>query len=398
MSKFAPLRPEHLTDHSTLEFTLNTLTHHFPLSASGYRCHRQDLWRVLVSAAARRSTIEATCHDLLSAPGSSTVRSYLNEQLAPQQVRSVQDACKRALASQIPGWLQHKARHKALDIAIDLHDEPYYGTADLHQDDHWGCRGEAQAGTTRFYRCATAYVMRDDVRFTLAVEFVHPTQSLVEIVQHLLQQVRTLHLQIARFYLDKAFCSVAVLRYLQHQTQLAAIIAVPLRGKQAGTRALCQGRGSYLTTDTFVSPTYGSITVPVGVLHTQAKRRDGSRRIQWLSYVLLRVKAALSWVRQHYRLRFGIESSYRLLEQVRVKTTSNNPALRFLCIGLALVWGNIWIALHWHYLRVRGSGPSRVARQLFTLERMARFLCRAVEAVYGVISLVQSENIKPAIY
>jgi hypothetical protein len=272
-SKFAPLRPQHLTDHSTLEFTLNTLTRHFPLAANGYRCQTQDLWRVLVSAAARRSTIEATCHDLLSAPGSSTVRSYLNPQLTPQQVRSLQENCNQALASQIPSWLRHKARHKALDIAIDLHDEPYYGTADLQQDNHWICRGEAQAGTTRFYRCASAYVMRNDARFTLAVEFVHPTQGLVEIVQHLLQQVRTLHIPIARLYLDKAFCSVAVLRYLQTQRSLAAIVAVPLRGKKGGTRALCQERGSYRTDYTFVSPTHGRITVPVGVVRTRAKRR-----------------------------------------------------------------------------------------------------------------------------
>ena len=34
------------------------------------------------------------------------------------------------------------------------------GTAHLQQDEHWICRGETQAGTTRFYRCATVYVMR----------------------------------------------------------------------------------------------------------------------------------------------------------------------------------------------------------------------------------------------
>ena len=46
---------------------------------------------------------------------------------------------------------------------------------------------------------------------------------------------------------------------------------------------------------------------------------------------------------------------------------------------------------------VRGSGPRRVARQYFPLERMTNFLRRAVETIYGVISLVQPQNVKPVI-
>lgn len=398
MSQFTRLRPEVLSDHSTLEFTLDTLACHFDLCAHGYCCQTRDLWQIIVTAAARHSTIEATCSDFEAGPASSTVRSYLNTQLTPDQIPPVQAACNRALASQIPPWLWSAAQHKAVDIAIDLHDEPYYGRADLLQPEHWICRGEAKAGTTRFYRCATAYVIRRDVRVTLAVTFVHPSQHLVEVLQELLQRVRALGLEIRYLYLDKAFCGVAVLRYLKLQTTYAAIIAAPLRGHKSGTRTLCHGPRSYRSDYTFTSSLYGNITVPLGVVRTQAQRRDGSCQTQWLVYVLLRVGEPLPWVRQHYRLRFGIESSYRLMEQVRLKTTSNNAALRFLFMGMALVLGNIWIALQWRYLQVRGSGPRRIARQYFTLERMAHFLSRATEAVYGVVCCIRPPNVKPAIY
>ena len=79
-------------------------------------------------------------------------------------------------------------------------------------------------------------------------------------------------------------------------------------------------------------------------------------------------------MRRRYRRRFGIESSYRLLEQVRLRTSSPNEALRFFAMGLALLLGSVWIALHWRHLRVPGSGPRRVLRELFTLEQMANFL------------------------
>jgi putative transposase len=94
-------------------------------------------------------------------------------------------------------------------------------------------------------------------------------------------------------------------------------------------------------------------------------------------------------IRKLYRRRFGIESSYRLLEQVRGHTTARNPALRFLWMGIALLIGNIWIALHWKYLLQRYRGRFRILRKHFILDRMAQFLSRAVEKIYGVVSCVE---------
>lgn len=185
--------------------------------------------------------------------------------------------------------------------------------------------------------------MQRDVRWSLAVTFVQPCDNLVSIVQRLIAQVRTLGLRRGCLYLDKAFCCVSVLRYLQEQTAFAVMVAAPLRGKAhcgGGTRALCHGRASYFTHHTFLSPEHGALRVPVAVVRTLCRRRDGTCQTQWLVYVVLRLKPLklrIGQVRQRYRLRFGIESSYRLLEQVRVRTTSPNEALRFFCIGLALL-------------------------------------------------------------
>jgi putative transposase len=413
MSQFAPdpaAAPAVLTDRNTLEFTVQTLTDHFDLQAQGYCCQTRDLWQVVVAAAAQRSTLTATCGELRDAPASSTVRGYLRDQLTPAQVRPLEESFNRALASQLPRWFRRQLRH-GLEWAIDLHDVPYYGKADQpdqagqpgQSDDCWVCRGEAHVGTTRFYRCATAYVMLRDQRWTLAVTFVHPDDSTLTVLQRLLATVGALGLHRGCLYLDKGFCSVVVLRYLQEQTRLSAIVAAPLRGKVGsggGLRALCRGRASYRTQHTFVSSEHGAWRVPVALVRTWMRQRDGQRQAQWLAYVLLRVP--LSWslgqVRQRYRARFGIESSYRLLEQVRARTTSPNAAWRFFYLGLALLIGNIWIALHWRYLRVCGSGPRRVARQHLTLERVAHFLRHAVEAIYGVVSVVHPPHVKSAIY
>ena len=76
------------------------------------------------------------------------------------------------------------------------------------------------------------------------------------------------------------------------------------------------------------------------------------------------------------------------MEQVRARTTSPNAALRFVLMGVALLLINIWIRLHWQFLRRPGRGPRRVARGRFRLDRLARFLTRAIERHYGVVTAV----------
>jgi Transposase DDE domain len=377
---------DQLTDRRTLDFTIAVLERYFDLSAEGYICQTRDLYQVLVIAAARQTYIETVCNDLAGAPDGNTVRGYLNEQLTPDRIRIIQRDCNRTLASQLPAWLRDHPK----EVAIDLHDVPYYGKDDLKDKDCWVCRGEARAGTTRFYRCATAYIMHKDVRFTLAVVFVHPDDELTKIVKQLIRRVKALKIKVKRYYFDKGFCSIAVLRVLLVDPKLSAIVAVPIRGKKGGTRALCRGRGSYRTNYTFRNQKLGELTVPLAVVRTFRARRDGTLKAEWLIYVILNAKEVpLQEIRKLYRRRFGIESSYRLLEQVRGRTAARNPALRFLWMGLALLIGNIWIALHWKYLLQRHRGRYRVLRKHFILDRMARFLSRAVEAIYGVVSSVE---------
>src|SRR5207249_1387413 len=111
--------------------------------------------------------------------------------------------------------------------------------------------------------------------------------------------------------------------------RLPAIIATPIRGKQGGTRALCQGRASYTTTHTFRSAEHGELTVPVTVARTYKRRRSGRRSATWCLYVCLSVHAPVGRIRKRYRRRFGVESSYRLMEQVRARTTSPKRGVTF---------------------------------------------------------------------
>jgi hypothetical protein len=188
-------------------------------------------------------------------------------------------------------------------------------------------------------------------------------------------------------YLDKGFCSGAVIRYLQHERQ-PAVLACPIRGQHGGTRTLCHRRSSYRTRYTFTDGT----EVDMAVLATLPHGKDGKRRRKWLLFVVI----ALDWtpkvVMRCYRRRFGIECSYRQMRQMRVVSSSRNPAMKFFLLGLSLVLVNLWARLRWLLFRRRGRGPSTVMASAFRLKRFIAMLRRAIEQLYEAVMSVSTTD------
>jgi hypothetical protein len=81
--------------------------------------HQRDI------GAVTQDTLESVCADLVGTPDPETIRRYLNEQLTPEGLPELQQQLNEALAQEIPKRVWRQER----DIAIDLHDRPYYGSA-----------------------------------------------------------------------------------------------------------------------------------------------------------------------------------------------------------------------------------------------------------------------------
>jgi putative transposase len=371
-----------LTDDQVLEHASQGLDAHLPVAAEGYKCTKEVLLHVLLAAAARRCTIESACAELDSGPGAETVRQYLNAQLTPERLPELEASLNDALASQIPVRLHRKAQ----DIAMDLHDRPYYGRTP--QEEGLWVRGRAKAGTTRFYRVATAYVMRNGLRVTLALRFYLPTDDIVGVVQALAERIEVLGISVNRLLLDKGFDGIDVQNYLRH-SGIPSLIACSIRGKTGGTRALCKGRKSYSTRHTFRNRTKkkeSTANIAVCRVFTTSKRTGRmERRADWLVFILINLDLTPKQARQLYRRRFGVETSYRCAGQVRAWTTSTNPALRFVLIGLSFFLQNVWLLLRWLYTQIPRRGRRRLDTKRFTLARFARFIVSAVERRYGCI-------------
>jgi putative transposase len=370
------------TADQELENARQDLQAHLPLQAEGYKCTTDDLLNILLTAAARQCTIESACAELSSGPGAETVRQYLNEQLTTERLPELERNLNEALMAQVPNRLWRQAQ----DIAIDLHDRPYYGKTS--QEEGLWVRGQAKDGTTHFYRIATAYVIHHGLRVTLALRFYLPSDSVVGILKMLLERVEKLGIGIKRLFLDKGFAGIEAQRYLQ-QSGTPALIACAIRGRTGGTRALCQGHKSYRTMHTFRNTTdKKEFTADVAIcrVFSTAKRTGRmKRRAGWLVFILINLDLTPSQARRSYRRRFGVETSYRCAGQVRAWTTSKNPALRFVLIGLSFFLLNVWLHLRWLYTQVPRRGGRQLNTELFPLTRFARFIVWAIEHQYGCV-------------
>jgi putative transposase len=376
-----------LTDEATRAKAIERLKSHLNLQAVGYNCTTDMVLDVLIRAAITGQTIETVCHTLVKVVDGETIRGYLNDQIRVDRLDQLEQQSNQMLVAGLPRRLWKTP----LEIAFDLHDEPFYGhTPELLA---LTCGGEARKGTTRFFRVATAYVIFKDMRLTLALLFVRPEDELAEVVAALLRRIRILGFKVRRLYLDKGFCSIPIMRYLG-QTGWPALLACPIRGKKGGTRGLCQGQASYLTQHTFKSQPHGSYTATLAITRTYATHKRRKRKkggLRWLVFVVLNATIQPRIARKWYRRRFGIETSYRCMRQVRAWTTSRNAALRFLLLSLAFILVNLWIELRWQFCQIKRQGRRQIDTKRFELQRMVSFLNQAIEKIYTLVSFILAD-------
>jgi putative transposase len=337
-----------------------------------------------VGVTAQASSLQAVGCERADGPQPDTVRGYLNAQVTVHALAARTAQVNAALASH----LSARVRTQPAEIAIDLHDRPYYGK--LSQAQGGWVRGKARAGTTRFHRVATAYVLQAHGRVTVALRIVQAGERQAALVGDLLDQLTTLEIPVKCVYLDRGFDSIGV-QQLIAERGLKAIIACTVRGKTGGTRSLCMGNHSYRTRHQFHGDDHTRWEGELAVCRVYTtKRRTGraARKAGWMLFILIGLNLNPRQARRAYKRRFGIESSYRSANQVRGWTTSANVAYRFLLIGLSFILANIWVHLRWLYAQLPRRGRRRLCLAYFTLRRCARFIRQALDRQRRVVTFI----------
>ena len=374
-----------ISSEQVLHAFVEVVRPNLPLELKNTRITAEDIIYALAYANVHRLSIASACQELQDAPSGNRLREVLAEAL-PKQA-DVQRALNRMFRQQLhPSLLKGKRDY---NIAIDLTLIPYHGQP--YEDEKEIVRGAAKSGTTHFHGYATVSIVSNNRRYVVALHFIEYGEQMAAIVRWLIKRVKALKIRIRRVFLDKGFCSNPVFKVLS-QHKLSYIVPIPVRGKSGGVRSLFQGK-SRKTTYTFHSQKYGAYTVQAVTVKRYSKGRYRRHSTKWFAYAVAGLPVGISpaQVFELYRQRFGIESSYRQMNLTRARTSTRNPAIRLLLVGLAFVLFNLYITLR-QCLSSAIKQPV-VSPKLFwlSLRRLALMLARAIELFWGITQVIQHQ-------
>jgi len=244
-------------------------------------------------------------------------------------------------------------RRRRWMVAIDVHNVAYYGppTPDV-------VGGPKKQGTKWFFAYATAVLLHKRRRYTVALAPLLPKTKPHEIVRVMLEQIAAKGLKIRGVTLDSAFDSGETLLLLQERH---FAYSIPLRRKGAGhnARNACfEGKHNQVRWMEWTTK--------------KTRQQVRTRTLLWKGRAKTMVFAFQGWsgdharnvhqqaerLRQLYRRRFGIETSYRQKNQAKATTTSRDPVYRLLLEGVGYLLRQVWVVLTEEIARRSKASPN----------------------------------------
>jgi hypothetical protein len=352
------------------------------------------LLHVLFTACSRLCSLPAACFFLATAPSRETIRQATLKALATRD--ELLRRLNRALTVEVPRPLRKRPQQVAADLVlIPYHGQPMLDLAEVY-------RSQAKSGTTHFHAYATAYVNYRGQRYTLALTYVERGEKLQEVLKRLLRRLSALGIPVRMLLLDRGFWSVAVIRYLQ-AARYPFLMPVVLRGRKAdhakgpsGTRVFALRKRGGWDEYTVMAGDGSKARVAICVHCRNYNGQWGRHGRQALVYAFWGLQpSSTRWVKETYRKRFAIETSYRQLHQGRARTCTQNPLVRLLLVGVALVLRNVWVWLHYAVLSTPRRGNRRYNLERLTLKGLLLWLQHQAEDELGRRDEVLSERPMP---
>jgi Transposase DDE domain len=357
-------------------------------------CTASVFLHVLFTACSRLCSLSAACWSLATAPCRETIRRATLRALKSRD--ELLRRLNRALTAEVPRVLRRRPQQVAIDLVL----VPYHGEPMLDLKEVY--RSCAKSGTSHFHAYATAYVNYRGQRFTLALATVERGEKLQEVLKRLLRRLAALGISTRMLLLDRGFWSVAVLRYLQ-RARRPFLMPVVLRGRKdghpqgpSGTRVFASRKRGGWDEYTVTAGNGEKARVSIGIHCRNYNGQWGRHGRQTLVYAFWGLRPSNTrWVRETYRKRFAIETSYRQMHQGRARTCTRSPLVRLLLVGVALVLRNVWVWLHYAVLSTPRRGNCRYNLDRLTLRTLLLWLQHQAEDELGRRGIVLSERPMP---
>jgi putative transposase len=252
---------------------------------------------------------------------------------------------------------------KSYEFAVDYTNDPYYGKTDSSNEEYV-IRSQAKKSTNSFYSYASLYITNKNERFTLSVLPVEKKKTKVEYLSHFIDLIKWLNFKIKVLCMDREFYCTEVFEFLQ-KNNIPHIVPVVKKGKKMkqilkGNKARCE---QYVMKN---AKKRIHLDIVIDVKYLKGKRdRKGCEN---LGFVVFGINWTPRKVSTVYRRRFAIESSYRMRNIVKPKTSTKNAEIRYFYTLVSFLLKNIWLYLQKKHFTIVNRGPQVIDEDKFRFE------------------------------
>jgi len=343
------------------EIAVEAINQNLTISING-SLKQKTLIQSLVGMSANKLSVHSINKDVEKVPCETSVRYHLSK-MGLDSLLELQSKILTYSNDQIlvPG--------KSYHFAIDFTDDPYYGeTVESNKD--YVIKSKMKDSTTTFYSYVSLYITTKGQRQTLAIFPVKKGVLKVEYFQKFLAIINDANVNIEVLCLDRGFYSNDVFSFLQKEN-LPHIVPVRKHGQEL--KKILRGNHSRYARYTMMG-TSGSLDLTFAIDVQYLMGRNKKFGNVNLGYVVYGIDWNPRRVYQVYKNRFAIESSYRIWNIVRAKTSSRNVTIRYLLTIISFLLKNIWVSLQWIFFSKVQRGPRTIDEDLFRFDIFRLFV------------------------
>ena len=267
---------------------------------------------------------------------------------------------------------------KPVLAAADLSYDRYYG-----KDNNEIRRGRYERGTRRFYMHASLQVVEAGKRVNIFTIMVTPLDDDAFILETLVSAARSRGIRIETLLVDRGFDGVNVVNKLKQLRQPFLAPAVKHKGVKEAIEAYDKGETPAEVNFRIVGTHYKEASCRLFMLMKKGVEPSDAVVNRYNVFLtnlsVLRVILAFERLPEEYRKRWGIETGFRMQDNVEAKTTSTNRAVRVVYTLMSTFVYNIWVLAN---IVFAGSLRVELKRSCFKLSEMAHYFRRQIEQPY----------------
>lgn len=274
-------------------------------------------------------------------PSSDTVFYHLNK-LSEEDVLSTFQQINQKMLQQME---KYDIFSGTIWCGLDIHKTPWFGkNRDIHV-----LGMERVRGTNFGHGYASIECVEPGKRFTLAALPLNQFTTKRRIIAHLVNETRR-HVDISRLFLDREFFNIESINALK---ELSIFFVIPVKRNKKIEKMIqkfkqkCRNNFPYeekyvLITEYTLNRGKSSATFTLVIVVEPPKKPDDESNVFAYATNMPVTRNNAIELADSYRRRWGIETGYRVKEEVRGKTCSCNYAIRLFLQLLSIILYNIW--------------------------------------------------------